>query len=114
MPPVGHPYRRSIIPQALLTLPWRVLLLVLAIGGFGLVVLYSAAGGHFRPWASSQGLKFAVFLAMALVMSRIRVGWWRDMAWPGYLVILVLLVAVEALGAVRGGSGGGVCRAGPV
>ena len=95
---------RSIIPKPLLALPWRVLFVILAIGGFGLVVLYSAAGGHARPWASSQGFKFAVFLGMALVMSRIRVAWWRDVAWPGYLAILVLLVAVEALGAVSGGS----------
>ena len=34
-----------IIPEQLATLPWRTLLLVTAIGTFGLVVLYSAAGG---------------------------------------------------------------------
>lgn len=94
----------KLIPAPLLALPWRVLFLIVAIGAFGLVVLYSAAGGHLRPWALSQGLKFVVFIGMALVMSRIRVVWWRDVAWPGYLAILVLLVAVEALGAVSGGS----------
>ena len=95
---------RSIVPAPLRALPWRVLALIVAIGGFGLVVLYSAAGGSVTPWASSQGLKFVVFMTMALVMSRFDMRWWRDVAWPGYLVILVLLVGVELLGAVRGGS----------
>ncbi|TAK06746.1 MAG: rod shape-determining protein RodA, partial [Rhizorhabdus sp.] len=37
--------RDSIVPMPLRHIPWRLLLLVVAVGGFGLVVLYSAAGG---------------------------------------------------------------------
>ena len=99
--------RPGVIPEPLRALPWRVLFLVMAIGGFGLVVLYSAAphaGGSLFPWALSQGLKFAIFLAMALFMSRIRVEVWRNAAWPAFGLILLMLVAVEALGAVSGGS----------
>ena len=94
----------GIVPASLRALPWRVLFLVIAIGGFGLVVLYSAAGGHMKPWAASQGIKFAVFLAMALMMSRVPVAVWRDAAWPAFAIITVMLVAVELLGAVSGGS----------
>lgn len=94
----------GIIPAQLRGLPWRVLFLIMAIGGFGLVVLYSAAGGHLSPWASSQGAKFAVFLGMALVMSRVPVQFWKDIAWPSFAVILIMLIAVELLGAVSGGS----------
>ncbi len=94
----------GIIPAQLRTLPWRVLFLIIAIGGFGLVVLYSAAGGSMSPWAASQGAKFAVFLAMALMMSRVPVAFWKDGAWPAYAVILLMLIAVELLGAVSGGS----------
>ncbi len=94
----------GIVPASLRTLPWRVLFLISAIGGFGLVVLYSAAGGSLKPWALSQGLKFLLFLVMALAMSRVPVARWKDSAWPAYAVILVMLVAVEALGAVSGGS----------
>ena len=94
----------GVIPAQLRTLPWRVLFLVIAIGGFGLVVLYSAAGGQLSPWALSQGLKFAIFLAMALAMSRVRVEVWRDFAWPMFAIILVLLVLVELLGGIAGGS----------
>ena len=40
---------RPIVPAPLAQLPWDDHLLVVAIGGFGLVVLYSAAGGHLIP-----------------------------------------------------------------
>ena len=42
------------------------------IAGFGLLVLYSAAGGSLMPWALPHGVRFVVFLAMAIAMSRIR------------------------------------------
>ena len=96
--------RAGIVPAPLAQLPWRVILLVAAIGGFGLVVLYSAAGGSIRPWALSQGVRFAVFLGGALVLSRVPEDWWRRGAFPAYGVLLLLLVLVELLGAVRGGS----------
>ncbi len=94
----------SILPEPFASLPWRVIFLVLAIGGFGLIVLYSAAGGNLRPWASSQGIKFGVFLVMALALSRVDERRWKDIAFPGYALILALLLFVELLGAVSGGS----------
>ena len=42
--------------QRLRELPWLVILTILALGGFGLVILYSAAGGQIRPWALSHGI----------------------------------------------------------
>lgn len=94
----------SFLPEPLASLPWRVIFLVLAIGGFGLIVLYSAAGGSLSPWASSQGVKFGVFMIMALSLSRINERFWKDIAFPGYAIILAMLLFVELLGAVSGGS----------
>lgn len=94
----------GLIPAPLAMLPWRIILLVAAIGGFGLLVLFSAAGGSLRPWAFPQGIRFGAFLVMALVLSRVPVDRWRSIAFPGYVVVLVLLLLVELLGAVRGGS----------
>lgn len=96
--------RDSLIPAPLAALPWRVLLLVAAIGGFGLVVLYSAAGGSMTPWALNQGVRFTLFLALALGLSRVREASWQLIAFPLYAVVLVMLFGVELLGAVRGGS----------
>ncbi|QNE31178.1 rod shape-determining protein RodA [Sphingomonas sp. NBWT7] len=96
--------RPSIIPAPLAALPWRMLLLVIGIAGFGLVVLFSAAGGNLRPWALSQGVRFLVFFVGAIALSRVREDVWRQGALPAYVVIVVMLFAVELLGAVRGGS----------
>jgi rod shape determining protein RodA len=94
----------SFVPAPLASLSWRVILLVMALSGFGLVVLFSAAGGHARPWASSQGVKLCVFLVMALVLSRVSEQRWKQIAFPGYAIILAALLFVELLGAVSGGS----------
>lgn len=75
-----------IIPEPIAQLPWRVILLVMAIGCFGLVVLYSAAGGSLTPWAKPQGVRFFVLLAGSLVLSRLPLDLWRRIAIPGYLI----------------------------
>ena len=93
-----------LLPEPLARLPWRVLLLVIAIGLFGQVVLYSAAGGSLRPWAWSQGVRFFILLAAALVVSRVPERTWKAAALPAYTLIVLALVAVEVLGAVKGGS----------
>lgn len=92
------------VPAPLARLPWRVLFLLIAIGGFGLVVLFSAAGGSVQPWASRQGMAFVIFLLAAIGISRVRMSFWQGVALPAYAVITVMLVLVELAGAVRGGS----------
>ncbi|WP_076070421.1 rod shape-determining protein RodA [Sphingomonas montana] len=96
--------RDSVVPAALANLPWRIILLVMAIGGFGLVVLYSAAGGSLRPWAQSQGIKLVLFLGLALAVSRVREEQLKAVSFPIYAVLVTLLLAVEVFGFVGGGS----------
>lgn len=92
------------IPAPLAQLPWKIILLVTLIGLFGLAVLYSAASGSIQPWALNQGIRFFAFLAMAIVLSRVPEGFWALAAFPVYGVILAMLLGVELLGAVAGGS----------
>jgi rod shape determining protein RodA len=94
----------SLVPAAIARLPWKLLLLVIAIGSFGLVVLYSAAGGNVRPWALSQGIKLVIFLGAAILLSRVKIERLKQFALPLYAILLMLLIAVELLGAVGGGS----------
>lgn len=96
--------RGGIVPEPIARLPWRVLGLIVAIGVFGQVVLYSAAGGTLQPWALSQGIRFFLLLAAALGLSYVPERVWRSAALPTYAVIVVALVLVELVGAVRGGS----------
>src|SRR3546814_9677347 len=60
------------LPRALVGLPWRLLLVVAGVGLFGLVVLFSAAGGSLTPWAANQGVRFVVFFAAMIALARVR------------------------------------------
>ena len=96
--------RPSIVPASVASLPWQVILPLAALVLFGASVLYSAAGGHMQPYAESHILRFGVFLIMALVISRITPDLVKFAAYPVYLAVLLLLILVEALGAIGGGS----------
>ena len=71
---------------------------------FGAAVLYSAAGGNFQPFASSHLLRFAVFLVMASIMVLFPRNIVKFMAFPAYGLVVLLLLGVEAMGAIGGGS----------
>lgn len=92
------------VPAPLARLPWRLLFLLLALGGFGSIILYSAAGGSLTPWAASHAIRFCVFLLMAIAMSHVPEEFYARMALPGYAVVLLLLLAVELIGGISGGS----------
>jgi rod shape determining protein RodA len=94
----------SIIPAPIAALPWRVILILLGLVCFGATVLYSAAGGSFEPWAGKHLLRFCIFLAMAIVMSRFPLSFWKKITFPVYGILFALLLAVEMLGFVGGGS----------
>ncbi|MBA4089968.1 MAG: rod shape-determining protein RodA [Sphingobium sp.] len=94
----------SIVPQPLTEFPWRILALLLAIAGFGTIVLYSAASGSVFPWAAMQAARFCIFSAMALALSRIPVEIFARFAFPAYGAVLAALFLVELIGGVAGGS----------
>lgn len=94
----------SIVPAPIARQPWQMLFPLVTLIIFGALVLYSAAGGSWTPYAVSHLMRFCVFLTMAFVLSRFT----RDMAmffaFPIYGALVVLLVIVEAVGFVGGGS----------
>lgn len=92
------------VPPAIQRFPWKLVALLSAITGFGILVLYSAAGGSFTPWALQQTIRFVVFLTMALVIARFPLRLFEDFAYLGYIGVAILLLAVEILGFVGGGA----------
>ncbi|GAA4811438.1 peptidoglycan glycosyltransferase MrdB [Sphingosinicella ginsenosidimutans] len=90
-------------PAPIASLPWRMLWIVIALCGFGLVILYSAAGGH-MTWALPQGIRFAVFLGMAIAMGYLPPSFYKEWAFLAYGGLMIMLVLVEALGAISGGA----------
>lgn len=93
------------VPQSLRLYPWGLLATLIFIAGFGALVLYSAAGGAWSPWALKHGMRFGLFLTMALVIGYlIPLRLIARFAYPIFGGVLILLLGVELLGAVRGGS----------
>lgn len=79
-------------------------LLICILASIGIVMLYSAANGSWKPWASAQlmrfGLGFIVMFVMAFMDIRVflRYSYWF------YFVVLTLLVVVEIAGYVGMGA----------
>ena len=94
----------SVIPAPIARQPWGMLFPLFVLVGFGAMVLFSAAGGSWEPFATSHVVRFLAFLVMASVMTLFGREFVRFAAYPVYAVLLVLLVAVEAIGFVGGGS----------
>ena len=95
---------RNIVPDTIARQPWQVLIPLMALVALGAAVLHSAAGGHLQPYALSHVIRFSIFLVAALVLAHIPREWFKMAAYPVYGVILLLLLLVELLGAVGGGS----------
>jgi rod shape determining protein RodA len=94
----------AIIPRPLARLPWRLIFLVASIAMFGLIVLYSAAGGSMQPWAFKQAAIFLFFLALAVGMSWLSEATIKAVIFPVYIAIVLMLIGVEVLGFVSKGA----------
>ncbi|MDF1834803.1 MAG: rod shape-determining protein RodA [Alteraurantiacibacter sp. bin_em_oilr2.035] len=92
------------LPAPLAEFPWRVVIPLTVLVAFGAAVLHSAAGGSMSPYAGSHLVRYGLFLMVALVISYFPQDWARLAAIPGYVVVLLLLVAVEVMGQIGGGS----------
>lgn len=96
--------QRAYIPAAIARQPWHILIPLVVLVLFGSAVLYSAASGNLQPWALMHSVRFLVFLVMAMLIARIPQAFFKLAAFPGYVALLVLLVLVEAIGGIGGGS----------
>ena len=94
----------AIIPQPLAKLPWRLIFLVAGIAGIGIITLYSAAGGSMQPWAAKQGITFLFFLTVAIGMSWLSEELIKQLVFPAYAAIVLMLIGVDAMGLVGKGA----------
>jgi rod shape determining protein RodA len=92
------------VRRKLLAINWWVVLAIIALGLFGMIILYSAAGGKLEPWAIRHGARFTILLMAMLFLAMIDLKTWLRIAYPLYCIVLVLLIVVELKGFVGGGS----------
>lgn len=94
----------GIIPEPIARQPWVMLIPLFMLVAFGAAVLYSAAGGSMQPYASSHLTRFAVFLVMAAVIASLPRDLVKFLTYPAYIIVFLMLLAVEVIGQVNGGS----------
>jgi rod shape determining protein RodA len=94
----------SMVPANVAHLPWKLLFIVLAIGTFGGMCLFSAAGGSLMPWALPHFVRFVALLCMAIGMSFVRPETYRDLSWPAYGFVILLLIVTLLIGTIGGGA----------
>jgi len=95
---------RGIVPEPIARQPWEMLIPLLLLTTFGGLVLYSAGGGAMQPFALSHFIRFGVLAVMAGIIASMPRDAVRVLTYPGYLIILLMLLAVEIVGQVGGGS----------
>lgn len=83
---------------------WGLALVLTAIAGVGVLALYSVAGGRFEPWASRHAVRYGAAFVLMLTVALIHPKVWLALAWPIYIVSLVLLVAVDVVGKIGMGA----------
>lgn len=84
--------------RRLANLNWFIILCVVLIAATGVAMLYSVAGGEFRPWAYAHLMRFipAFILMLILAITDIRI--WMALSYPAYIICIALLIAVEVIG----------------
>ncbi len=93
-----------LVPRAIAHQPWLPMIVSSILAGLGFLTLYSAAGGKLTPWALPHAMRFGVFFLLAIALSYVRPGWWKEKVVYAYLGVMVLLIIVLGMGVVRGGA----------
>lgn len=83
---------------------WLLVMLICALAGLGVAMLYSVADMSWEPWAGRHATRFALGLGLMAALAITPLRWWMIAAYPAYLAGLVLLVAVELYGATNMGA----------
>jgi rod shape determining protein RodA len=101
-----RPGERDRLSTKITELDWRLVALLCAVAFVGTAMLYSIAGGEWRPWAIQHVIRFGVLLVVMLALAMLHPKWWFRAAYPLYAVLLLLVLMIEftPLGYVAGGA----------
>lgn len=83
---------------------WGLVALIVLIGSIGVMLLYSAGGKSWQPWAGAQLSRFAVGLCIMMLIALTDIRVWLQLAYPLYALMLFLLVVVEVMGHIGMGA----------
>ena len=86
------------LSEKLWRMNWPMLMVAGLLGSVGVAALYSVAGGSFEPWAQRHALRVAIGLALVIAVGLTPLRAWLRLAYPAYVIALLLLIAVPLFG----------------
>jgi len=92
------------LKEKLFNISLGYVLCIVLLAAIGIITLYSAAGGSWTPWASRQASRFGVAFGLMILMSLIDIRYYLKYSTVTYIVVLLLLIAVEVSGVVGMGA----------
>ena len=85
-------------------LSFSYIMLIMMLAGIGIVMLYSAANGHWHPWALNQLLRFGIGFTAMIILALVDIRIFMRYAYVFYFGTLILLVIVDVMGHVGMGA----------
>ena len=93
-----RPGQRERVSEKLTEIDWRLALVLTLIAGLGGMILYSAAGNNWGPWADKHLIRYGLCLLVMLGLSLVGLRVWFAAAYPTYALALFLLLLVPVIG----------------
>ena len=85
-------------------LHWPVIFLILVVGSFGFLMLYSVSDGDYDQWSKPQFKRFMVGFVIMILMGFISIDFWRTCSPFVYVFGIILLSLVLFFGDYGGGA----------
>ncbi len=93
-----------LLPQKITRLPWLFMLLVILTGVVGVMMQLSAGQGAWDMYAGKHLAVFIIGCAFALGLSLVDLRLWSGVAYPLFVAMLLLIVAVDVVGLMGKGA----------
>ena len=87
-----------------LSLDYLLIYLILLLGIISFFAMYSTESGNFGYYTKSHIYRFCVFFTIFFVISFFKIQFWHKSSYLFYIVVLILLFAVDYFGVTASGS----------
>ena len=100
----GFRSQRMSIKEKLMNISFWYVMFICILAAVGITMLYSAANGHWRPWAVNQLVRFGMGLGVMIFFALVDIRLLMRFSYAFYFFTLLLLVVVDVTGHVGMGA----------
>lgn len=83
--------------QKLEQLNWSLIYLIITLAFIGFFMLYSAAGGSFKPWLIRQLAFFCIFFPLMIFIAVTDIKIWFKLSYLFYAIALIMVIMVDVM-----------------